>query len=64
MQSLIDQLAKDPNWNGGWYYDKGGIATAKTAMRVATLKRYGIDEQLADKFPDKTAREAEIVKRA
>jgi homoserine O-acetyltransferase len=33
-------------------------------MRVATLKRYGIDEQLADKFPDKAAREAEIKKRA
>ena len=35
-----------------------------TDMRVATLKRYGIDEQLAAKFPDKAAREAEIVKRA
>ena len=35
-----------------------------TEMRVATLKRYGIDEQLAGKFPDKQAREAEIVKRA
>ena len=33
-------------------------------MRVATLKRYGIDEQLADKFPDKDAREAEIMRRA
>jgi len=33
-------------------------------MRVATLKRYGIDQQLADKYPDKEAREAEIKKRA
>jgi homoserine O-acetyltransferase len=33
-------------------------------MRVATLKRYGIDEQLAEKFPDKAAREAEIKRRA
>src|SRR5207244_4389072 len=33
-------------------------------MRVATLKRYGIDEQLAAQFPDKAAREAEIRKRA
>jgi len=33
-------------------------------MRVATLKRYGIDAQLAHKFPDKAAREAEITKRA
>ncbi len=64
VKTLVDQLAKDPNWNGGWYYDKGGIQTVLTEMRVATLKRYGIDEQLAAKFPDKAAREAEIVKRA
>ncbi|MDP1748510.1 MAG: alpha/beta fold hydrolase [Reyranella sp.] len=64
VKALIDVLAKDPNWNGGNYYDKGGIAKVLTDMRVATLKRYGIDEQLAAQFPDKAAREAEIVKRA
>ncbi len=64
VKSLVDFLAKDPNWNGGWYYDKGGIRGILTEMRVATLKRYGIDEQLAGKFPDKAAREAEIVERA
>jgi homoserine O-acetyltransferase/O-succinyltransferase len=64
VKSLVDFLAKDPNWNGGWYYDKGGVSGILTEMRVATLRRYGIDEQLADKFPDKEAREAEIKKRA
>jgi homoserine O-acetyltransferase len=64
VKALVDTLAKDPNWNGGWYYDKGGILTALTDMRVATLKRYGIDAQLAAQFPDKAAREAEIRKRA
>jgi homoserine O-acetyltransferase/O-succinyltransferase len=64
VKSLVDFLAKDPNWNGGWYYDKGGVSGILTEMRVATLKRYGSDEQLADKFPDKDAREAEIKKRA
>lgn len=63
-QKLIDELATDPNWNGGWYYDKGGIGTVMTKMRVATLKRYGIEAQLADKFPDVAAREAEVVKAA
>ena len=53
-----------PNWNGGGYYDKGGVTGILTEMRVATLKRYGIDEQLAAKFPDKEAREAEIKRRA
>jgi homoserine O-acetyltransferase len=64
VKSLVDVLAKDPNWNGGRYYDNGGITKVLTEMRVATLKRYGIDEQLAEQFPDKAAREAEIVKRA
>jgi homoserine O-acetyltransferase len=64
VKSLIDALAKDPNWNGGWYYEKGGVTAVLTEMRVATLKRYGIDDQLAAKFPDKAAREAEITKRA
>ena len=62
VQSLINQLSKDPNWNGGWYYDKGGILSALTAMRIATLKSYGIDEQLAAKFPDAAQREAEIAR--
>jgi homoserine O-acetyltransferase/O-succinyltransferase len=64
VKSLVDSLARDPNWNGGWYYDKGGVSGILTEMRIATLKRYGIDEQLAAKFPDKDAREAEIKKRA
>ena len=64
VKSLVDTLAKDPNWNGGNYYDKGGVTGILTEMRVATLKRYGIDEQLAAKFPDKDAREAEIKRRA
>jgi homoserine O-acetyltransferase len=64
VKTLVDSLAKDPNWNGGWYYDKGGVTGTLTDMRVATLKRYGIDEQLAAKFPDKEAREAEIKRRA
>lgn len=64
LQSLVVQLAKDPNWNDGRYYDKGGISTVMTEMRIATLKRYGIDDQLADKFPDKAVREAEIRRRA
>jgi homoserine O-acetyltransferase len=64
VKSLLATLARDPNWNGGWYYDKGGIVGTLTDMRVTTLKRYGIDEQLAARFPDTTQREAEIARRA
>ncbi len=64
VKSLIDTLAKDPHWNGGWYYENGGITGVLTEMRVATLRRYGIDSQLAAQFPDKAQRDAEIAKRA
>jgi homoserine O-acetyltransferase len=63
-RALIEQLSADPNWNGGWYYAKGGIPTAMTRIRVATLKNYGIEAQLAAAFPDPAAREAAILKAA
>jgi homoserine O-acetyltransferase len=63
-QKLIAQLAEDPNWNGGWYYDKGGVVAVLTRMRVATLKRYGIEAQLAAQYSDPAKREAVIVEQA
>jgi homoserine O-acetyltransferase len=63
-QKLIERLAEDPNWNGGWYYDKGGVAAVLTKMRVATLKFYGIEAPLAAQYPDAAAREAAIGKQA
>jgi homoserine O-acetyltransferase len=60
VQALIAQLARDPNWNGGWYYDRGGIAATTTEMRVETLTRYGFNEILMARFPDADARRAEI----
>jgi homoserine O-acetyltransferase/O-succinyltransferase len=66
-QSLADleaQLATDPEWNGGWYYDKGGAKWVLTELRVDTLKRYGIEAALAQRYPDPGAREAEIRRQA
>ena len=63
-QKLVEQLATDPNWNGGRYYDNGGVAGVMTKIRVATLKTYGAEASLAAKFPDAAQREAEIVKMA
>ena len=60
VRSLIAQLARDPNWNGGRYYDGGGLAATLAAMRFATLQRYGYNEALAASFPDPTARQAEM----
>jgi homoserine O-acetyltransferase len=54
------RLAQDPNWNGGDYYDRGGVVETATRMRMETLRGYGIDAQLADRIPDPAAREAEL----
>ena len=60
-QLLLDRLAKDPSWNGGWYYDRGGVSTALTQMRIDTLKFYGIEAQLVAQYPEPVAREAAIL---
>jgi homoserine O-acetyltransferase/O-succinyltransferase len=60
VRDLIAQLAKHPNWSDGFYYDKGGIRPAMVEFRIATLKRYGVAQQLTERYPDPTAREAAI----
>ena len=60
VENLIAQLARDPNWNGGWYYDRGGLPSTLTAMRYDTLSRYGYNESLAEAFPEPAARQAEM----
>ena len=57
---LVATFAKDPNWNGGWHYDRGGIPATLTELRVNTLRRYGQNEILAARFPDPVARDARI----
>ena len=63
-RALIADLSTDPNWNGGRYYDRGGIPTVMTRLRVATLKNYGMEAQLAAAFPEPAAREAAIARLA
>ncbi|MCZ8150102.1 MAG: alpha/beta fold hydrolase [Roseomonas sp.] len=62
---LAARLAGDPNWNGGHYYDlPGGVLATMMAVREETLRRYGLDDELARRLPDKAARDAEIRRRA
>ena len=62
---LAARLAEDPNWNGGHYYDRpGGVLATMMAVREETLRRYGLDDELAQRLPDKAARDAEIRRRA
>jgi len=60
LAELEARLATDPEWHGGHYYGRGGAKSVLTQMRFETLMRYGYDEQLAGRFPDKAAREAAI----
>ena len=60
VQTLLAQLARDPGWNGGWYYDRGGLPATLAAMRYDTLSRYGYNEALAAAFPERAARQAEM----
>lgn len=57
---LLKWFEPDPNWNGGDYYATGGVHNTMTNLRVDTLTRYGLAASLAEKFPDTTARDAEL----
>lgn len=60
VRALVDRFARDPNWNGGWHYERGGIPATMAAMRVETLRRYGQNEILAVTLPDQPRRDARI----
>jgi homoserine O-acetyltransferase len=53
-------LSKDPNWNGGDYYDRGGVLESMIQIRIATLKTYGIETRLRDTMSDPEQIEAAI----
>jgi homoserine O-acetyltransferase len=56
------RLATDPNWNGGHYYQAGGILATMTAIREDTLRGYGLEQELAARIADPAARAAEITR--
>jgi homoserine O-acetyltransferase len=64
VQALIRRLATDPNWNDGWYYESGGILATLMAIRVETLRRYGIDAVLGSSYVAPEQREARIRRQA
>ncbi len=54
VATLLARFERDPNWNGGDYYGSPGMGATMLALRVETLKGYGMS---AD-------REAEITRLA
>ena len=60
VEALIRRFASDPGWNGGWHYDRGGIPRTMLALRIETLRRYGMNELLARTLPQPRGRDARI----
>jgi homoserine O-acetyltransferase len=60
VANLMGVLSKNPNWNGGDYYDHGGVLESLIAIRSATLKTYGIEARLRDTMSDPAQIEAAI----
>ena len=59
--ALRAALAAAPAWRDGRYVDApGSMQPFMATMRIGTLKRYGIQAELAASFPDPVARENEI----
>ncbi len=56
LQKLLD----DPNWNGGRFYDRGGVFATLADVRYDFLRLYGMAEQIEARFPVAAAREAEL----
>jgi homoserine O-acetyltransferase len=64
VHNLIRRLATDPNWNDGWFYEQGGIMPTLTAIRMETLKRYGIEAIIGTDHLAPAQREARIRRQA
>ena len=53
VTAIIDRFAECPGWNGGHYYGpekESGVFDKLAAVRVDTLRSYGVDRALADKL--------------
>lgn len=60
LEELIGFFAKDPSWNNGHHYGHVGVVGLMKKLRITTLKGYGLEADLAERFPEPEAREAEI----
>ncbi len=60
VADLRTRFAGAPGWNGGHHYGNPAMLGFMTELRIATLKRYGIEADLAERFPDPVKREAAI----
>jgi len=55
IEGLLKWFEPDPNWNGGDYYDTGGVKDTLIRLRIHTLTRYGLRASLAERFSNPDA---------
>jgi homoserine O-acetyltransferase len=60
VANLRATFANNPSWNGGDYYDHGGVVDTLVQIRTATLKNYGIEARLRETMSEPAAIEAAI----
>jgi homoserine O-acetyltransferase len=60
VERLLTTLSRDPNWNGGDYYGRGGVLETMIQIRSATLKTYGIETRLGKTMSDPIQIEAAV----
>jgi homoserine O-acetyltransferase/O-succinyltransferase len=60
VQQTAATLAADPLWNGGRFYETGGVFETMRALRLRTLMQYGYQEALGERVAEASAREAEL----
>jgi homoserine O-acetyltransferase len=54
------RLANGPHWQGGDYYETGGMEGVLEEMRISSLSRFGIDSVLAQRIPHEADRAHEL----
>ena len=59
-RAILDGLARDPGWDAWCAGDRDALFGRLVAMRTDTLERYGVDAELAPRFPDRAERAQEI----
>ena len=58
--AILADLSADPGWEAWCAGQRQAMFGKLTAMRTATLTRYGVDAELAPRIPDPAARAAEV----
>lgn len=56
------RLADSPEWHGGRFHAQGGMPETLFALRMQTMRQYGLERLYQDRLPDPAEREALLVR--